>query len=127
MILNYLSFICSFVMKKLFYGQCILLFSSRIGTGDVFLQFTQPFVVVWYLESMKTFFKNRLQKEHKRWLRATVICALAAFLFSNDFSEQPLTNYFIQPFEFLKNEQDNPFNMIFTIFKPKDCLIVFTE
>ena len=76
---------------------------------------------------MKVFFKNRLQKEHKRWLSATVICALAALLFSNDFSGKPLVNYIIQPFEFLKNEQDNPFSMIFTIFKPKDCLIVLRE
>ena len=76
---------------------------------------------------MKVFFKNRLQKEHKRWLGATVICALAALLFSKDLSEKPLAYYIIQPFEFLKKEQDNPFSMIFTIFKTKDCLIVLRE
>ena len=75
---------------------------------------------VRYLNYMGNFFKNRLQKERLRWIWAAFICALAGLLFSNDFSKKSLASHFLHPIELLKNEQGNPFQMIFTNFKPNE-------
>jgi hypothetical protein len=78
----------------------------------------QPFFIVLYLYGMKSRQRIRLEKERRRWALVAVVCALSAFAFSSGISSQSFFYHVSHPLEIFKLEQENPFQKIYSIFKP---------
>lgn len=56
-----------------------------------------------------------------------VVCALSAFAFSSGLSSQSFLHHISHPFEIFKLEQENPFQKIYSIFKPYSVPEKFRE
>lgn len=87
----------------------------------------QPFFIVLYLYDMKSRLRLKLDRERKRWALVALICALSAYVFSAGLSSGSFFYHVSHPLEIFKLEQENPFQKIYSIFKPYSVPEKFRE
>lgn len=80
----------------------------------------QPLKEILHLSNMEKAFHSKLKKERKRWAIVLIICILSSLAFSSQFSLRSISYQMVNPLEFFKMEQENPFYKILTIFRTED-------